>query len=57
MNGYVCFWRQQRIEVRASTSYEAQQKAVSEFQKRAGRRKVHRYDIAVVLAETQETQP
>lgn len=45
MNGYVCFYRGSRIEVRAATSYEAQQKAVAIFKARRA------YDVTIVLAD------
>jgi hypothetical protein len=50
MNGYVCFWNRQRVEVRAESSYEAQQKALPLFQKNT-RKKVKGYDVTVMLAE------
>lgn len=50
MNGYVCFWNRQRIEVHADGQLAAQEKAREEFQKKT-RKKVKGYDIAVVLAE------
>ena len=50
MNGYVCFWNRQRVEVHAESSYEAQQKALPLFQKNT-RKKVKGYDVAVMLAE------
>ena len=31
MNKYIAFYNQKKIEVEATTSYEAQQKAVKEF--------------------------
>ena len=51
MNGYKCFWKGKEVEVYAYTSYEAQKKAVVEFEKTAGRTKVHGYDISVLLCE------
>lgn len=51
MNGYKCFWNRRTIEVQADTSYAAQQLAVAEFQKSAGRRKVKGHDVSVVLCE------
>ena len=45
MNGYVCFYKGKRIELRAATSYEAQQKAAAEFKAK----KPH--EVTVVLAE------
>lgn len=50
MNGYVCFWEKQRVEVQAKTSYEAQVAAQKEFQKKT-RKKVKGSDISVTLAE------
>lgn len=50
MNGYVCFWNRQRVEVHAESSYEAQQKALPLFQKNT-RKKVKGYDVTVMLAE------
>lgn len=47
MNGYVCFWRGQRCEVEAETTFQAQQKAQAIFGKRCKKR----YEISVVLAE------
>ena len=31
MNGYVCFYQSKRIEVYASSLYEAKQKAIAQF--------------------------
>ena len=45
MNGYICLWRDKRVEVYAPTSYAAQQEAA----KRLGAKKT--YEITVVLAE------
>lgn len=45
MNGYIAFWRGKRIEVYASTSYEAQQKAAALFKAKKA------YEVTVVLAE------
>ena len=44
MNGYICFWNQNREEVHAASSYEAQEKARARFQK-ATRRKVKGYPV------------
>lgn len=45
MNGYVCFYRGQRIEVRANTSLQAQQAAAKQF-------KIKRmFEVTVMLAE------
>lgn len=45
LNGYVCFWRGKRVEVRAGTSLEARNKAATLFKARKG------YEVTVVLAE------
>ncbi len=50
MNGYVAMWDNERIEVEAKTSYEAQKLATVAFQK-GTRKKVKGYDIIVVLCE------
>ena len=51
MNGYVCFWKGKRAEIEAETSYQAQLAVEPVFQKMAGRRRVNRTDITVILAE------
>jgi len=51
MNGYVCLWKGKRVEVHAGTAYRAQLEAEVLFQKGAGRSKVRRSDIMVMLAE------
>lgn len=51
MNGYVCFWKGQRIEVRSTTSYNAQTAAYNVLTDRYPRRKIKAHDITVVLAE------
>ena len=50
MNGYICFWEQQRKEVYADTSFAAQQRATALFQT-GSRKKVKSYQVHVVLAE------
>lgn len=45
MNGYLAFYRGKQIEVRAASSYEAQQKAAAEFKAKKA------YEVSVVLAE------
>jgi hypothetical protein len=45
MNGYVCFYKNQRKEVYANTSYEAQQIAAKEFKAKKT------YEVTVMLAE------
>ena len=51
MNGYMCFWNGKRVEVHAVASFAAQQAALPEFQRIAGRKKVKRQDITAVLCE------
>lgn len=48
--GHICFWRNKRIEVYASTSYAAQQEAA----KRLGAKKP--YEVTVILAEQDGVQ-
>jgi hypothetical protein len=50
MNGYVCIYNNQRIELYANSSYSAQELAVTQFQK-GTRKKVKGYNIIVVLCE------
>ena len=50
MNGYVCIRKNQRVEVYANTTYEAQQMALKHFAKN-NRGKVKGYEIAVSLCE------
>ncbi len=45
MNGYICFYRGKRTEVRATNPLEAQQKAAAHFKARKA------YDVTVMLAE------
>jgi len=45
MNGYICFYRGKQVEVRAASSYAAQQKAAVLLN--ANRT----YEVSVVLAE------
>lgn len=47
MNGYICYWRNQRVEIYADTLYQAQQKAQVKF----GPRCKKGYEITVGLAE------
>lgn len=51
MNGYIAFYNGQRLEIRAPSIYAATVAALEEFQKRAGRRKVNKMLVSVVLAE------
>ena len=50
MNGYIAFYKGKQIEVHASTSYEAQQKAATQFRAKKS------YDVTVVLAERNNEQ-
>lgn len=45
MHGYVCFYRNQSVEVYAPTSFAAQEKAAIQMKAKK------RYDVTVVLAE------
>lgn len=47
MNGYICFFKGRKVEVRANTSFEAQQAAVVALKLKPKQR----VDITVVLAE------
>jgi hypothetical protein len=51
MNKYGAIWRELGVEVEAETTYAAQQLAVPLLQAMAGRRKVKRYEITVMLME------
>ena len=51
MNNYGALWQGHELEIKASTTYEAQQLATIEFQKIAGRRKVKGYQISVMLLQ------
>ena len=52
MNGYVCFYKGKRIEVRADTSFEAQKKVAAQLKVKPR----DMYLITVVLAELGEDQ-
>ena len=45
MNGYIAFWRGNRVEVTAETSLQARDKAAAHFKARKA------YEVTVVLAE------
>jgi len=47
MNGYICFYKQQRIEVYADTMFEAREKAAKIAKVKPGKE----YQISVNLAE------
>ena len=46
LNGYICFYRGKRIEVRAATLLAARDKAAAQFKARKA------YEVTAVLAET-----
>lgn len=52
MNGYVAFHKGRRVEVYASTSYEAQQKAAAMLKVKPNKA----YEVSVVLAEVNGQQ-
>lgn len=49
MNGYICYYKDKKIEVYAETSYAAQQEAVKQLTVRGKAPKG--WEISVVLAE------
>ena len=51
MNKYGAIWRGKECVVMADTTYQAQQLAVMEFSKVAGRAKVKGYEITIGLLE------
>lgn len=51
MNKYGAIWQDKELIIEADTTYQAQQLAVLEFQKVAGRRKVKGYEITIGLLE------
>jgi hypothetical protein len=51
MNGYICFYKGERLEVHADTPLKAQEQAREHFQKKYPRRKVKGWDINTNLAE------
>ena len=50
MNGYIGYWKNQKFEIMADSSYEAQTKLVPVVQATT-RKKVKSHEIAVMLAE------
>lgn len=50
MNGYIAFYKNQRAEVWADSSYQAQQKAAQLFKARKS------YEVTVMLAEKDGAQ-
>jgi len=50
-NGYVCFYKDQRIEVHADTSANAQISAYNILKGMYPRRKIKAWEITVMLAE------
>jgi ribosomal protein L20A (L18A) len=51
MNKYGAIWRELGVEVMAETTYAAQGLALPLLQDMAGRRKVKRYEITVMLIQ------
>lgn len=51
MNGYICFYRGERVEVHADTALKAKNKAQAEFQRKYPRRKIKASEVSAVLAE------
>lgn len=49
-NGYICFYKDKRIEVRAESSYRAQQIAAKQLKAKK------EYQVTVILAEKQGGQ-
>jgi len=45
MNGYICFYKNKQLEVKANTSYEAQKEAAKQFKAKKS------YEVIVALAE------
>ena len=45
MNGYIALYKGRKLEVRADSSYQAQQKATAEFKAKKS------YEVTVMLAE------
>ena len=50
LNTYGALYGDKVIEIKAKSTYEAQQLAVIEFQKTAGRKKIQGYQVTVMLA-------
>ena len=51
MNTYEALWNGKRATVQCDTAYGAQQLAVTEFQKTAGRKRVKGYEVQTFLVE------
>lgn len=51
MNGYLCCYGEKEVSVYAETSYEAQRKAMVEFQKMFPRKKIKSFQVDVYLVE------
>lgn len=51
MNKYGAIWQGKELEIMANSTYQAQQLAVEQFQKIAGRRKVKGWEITLGLLE------
>lgn len=55
MNGYIAIYKGKQKEIYANSSFDAQQKALSEFQK-TSRRKIKSWEISVTICEVEEKQ-
>jgi hypothetical protein len=51
VNKYGAIWQGKELEISADSTYQAQQLAVEQFQKVAGRRKVKGWEITLGLLE------
>lgn len=56
MHTYACFYNKRRIEVRASSSLEAQTIAAAKF-KTDMRKRVKRWDVTIALSSAQSVAP
>jgi hypothetical protein len=54
MNKYGAIWNNLEAVIQADSTYQAQQLAQAQFQRKAGRRKVRGYEITVALLELDE---
>jgi cation transport regulator ChaB len=51
MNGYICFYQEERLEVHADTLYQAKLKAWEQFKEKHPRRKIKASDVTAHLAQ------
>ena len=52
MNGYICMYKGQKVEIQAATTYEAQQKAFEQLSKK--HKRIKQYQIDVYLCERED---